>query len=69
MNIRSQKVKKNIIYSFLLKFLSIGLSFILLPLTVHYLTEVEYGIWVTLFTIMNWVNFLNMGLGLGLRSK
>lgn len=69
MNIRSRNVKKNIVYSFLLKFFSIGLSFILLPLTVHYLTEVEYGIWVTLFTVMNWVNFLDMGLGLGLRNK
>lgn len=69
MNNRSKNVKKNIIYSFLLKFFSIGLSFVLLPLTVHYLTEVEYGIWVTLFTVMNWVNFLDMGLGLGLRNK
>lgn len=69
MNDRTKITKKNIIYSFLLKFFSIGLSFILLPLTVHYLTEVEYGIWVTLFTIMNWVNFLDMGLGLGLRNK
>lgn len=69
MNNRSKNVKKNIIYSFLLKFFSIGLSFILLPLTVHYLTEIEYGIWVTLFTVMNWVNFLDMGLGLGLRNK
>lgn len=69
MNDRTKNVKRNIIYSFLLKFLSVGLSFVLLPLTVHYLTEVEYGIWVTLFTIMNWVNFLDMGLGLGLRNK
>lgn len=69
MNNRSKNVKKNIIYSFILKFFSIGLSFVLLPLTVHYLTEVEYGVWVTLFTVMNWVNFLDMGLGLGLRNK
>ncbi|WP_302048293.1 oligosaccharide flippase family protein [Megamonas funiformis] len=69
MNDRTKNVKRNIIYSFLLKFLSVGLSFVLLPLTVHYLTEVEYGIWVTLFTVMNWVNFLDMGLGLGLRNK
>lgn len=69
MDNRSKNLKKNIIYSFLLKLFSIGLSFVLLPLTVHYLTEVEYGIWVTLFTIMNWVNFLDMGLGLGLRNK
>lgn len=69
MNDRTKNVKRNIVYSFLLKFLSVGLSFVLLPLTVHYLTEVEYGIWVTLFTVMNWVNFLDMGLGLGLRNK
>lgn len=69
MNNRTRIIKKNIVYSFLLKFLSIGLSFILLPLTIHYLTEVEYGIWITLFTVMNWINFLDMGLGLGLRNK
>lgn len=69
MNNRTKIIKKNILYSFLLKFFSISLSFVLLPLTVHYLTEVEYGIWVTLFTVMNWVNFLDMGLGLGLRNK
>lgn len=69
MNIRSKNIKKNIVYSFLLKIFSIGISFILLPLTVHYLTKVEYGVWVTLFTVMNWINFLDMGLGLGLRNK
>ena len=69
MDNRTKIIKKNIIYSFLLKFLSIGLSFILLPLTVRYLTEIEYGIWVTLFTVMNWVNFLDMGLALGMRNK
>lgn len=69
MNSRSGIVKKNIIYSFLLKMLGMGLSFILLPLTVHYLNEVEYGVWITLFTIMSWINWLDMGLGLGLRYK
>lgn len=69
MNNRSSIVKKNIIYSFFLKILGIGLSFILLPLTVNYLNEVEYGVWITLFSIMNWVNWLDMGLGLGLRNK
>lgn len=66
---RNINLRKNIIYSFIFKLLSIGLSFVLLPLTVHYLTEIEYGVWVTLFTVMNWVNFLDMGLGLGLRNK
>lgn len=66
---RSNIVKRSIIYNFLLKFISIGLSFLLIPLTINYLTITEYGIWITLFTVMNWVNFLDMGLGLGLRNK
>lgn len=66
---RSNIVKRSIIYNFLLKFVSIGLSFLLIPLTINYLTITEYGIWITLFTVMNWVNFLDMGLGLGLRNK
>lgn len=68
-NNRSKNVKKNIIYSFGLKSVGILLSFLLLPLTVNYLSEIEYGVWVTLFSVMNWVNFLDMGIGLGLRNK
>ena len=66
---RSRNVKQNIAFSFLFKAVGIGLSFLLLPLTVNYLTQVEYGVWVTLFSVMNWVNMLDMGIGLGLRNK
>lgn len=66
---RSKNVKKNILWSFVLKALSVGLSFLVLPLTVNYLTAVEYGVWVTLFSVMNWVNMLDMGIGLGLRNR
>ena len=66
---RSKNLKENIIYSVGIKGLGVILSFMLLPLTVHYLTEVEYGIWVTLFSILNWINMLDMGIGLGLRNK
>lgn len=66
---RSRNVKKNIFWSFVLRVLSVGLSFLVLPLTVNYLTSVEYGVWVTLFSVMNWVNMLDMGIGLGLRNR
>lgn len=69
MESRTENVKKNIIISFILKALGVGISFLTLPLTVHYLTEVEYGIWVTLFSVMNWVNMMDMGIGLGIRNK
>lgn len=66
---RTKNIKLNILWSIALKTLGVGISFILLPMTVHYLNQVEYGIWVTLFSVMNWVNFLDMGIGLGLRNK
>ena len=66
---RSKNVKKNIMLSFLTKIVGVGLTFLVLPLTVNYLTQVEYGVWVTLFSVMNWVNLLDMGIGLGVRNK
>ena len=66
---RSKNVKRNIAFSFLFKAIGIGLSFLLLPLTVNYLPKVEYGVWVPRFSVMNWVNMLDMGIGLGLRNK
>lgn len=66
---RSDILKKNILWSVLLKCLGVGLSFLLYPLMVHYLNEVEYGVWVTLFTFMNWISFLDFGIGLGLKNR
>ncbi|WP_303817219.1 lipopolysaccharide biosynthesis protein [Selenomonas ruminantium] len=66
---RTKTLKKNIKYSILFKAISVVLSFLLLPLTVNYLSEVEYGIWVTIFSILTWVNIFDMGIGLGLRNK
>ena len=62
-------MKDNVVWSFFLKAIGVGLSFVVLPLTINYLTVVEYGVWVTLFTIMNWVNILDLGIGLGMRNK
>ena len=69
MHERTSILKKNIIYSSILKVIGVMISFLLLPITVSYLTNLEYGIWITLFSIMNWVTLLDMGLGLGLRNK
>lgn len=66
---RSVNVKKNILYSVVLKAAGTALSFFTLPLTLHYLNAVEYGVWITLFSIMNWINMLDVGIGLGLRNK
>ncbi|HKC69637.1 MAG TPA: oligosaccharide flippase family protein, partial [Bacteroidia bacterium] len=66
---RSVKAKKNILASVIIKGISILTSFVLVPLTINYLTPVNYGIWLTLYSIISWFGLLDIGLGNGLRNK
>lgn len=66
---RSATTKINIIFSFFLQGLSVFISFILVPLTINYLNPEEYGVWLTLNSIITWINILDVGLGNGLRNK
>ncbi len=66
---RSIRAKKNILFSFLIKGTSIAVSFLLVPLTIHYVNQERYGIWLTLSSIVSWVGFFDIGLGNGLRNK
>lgn len=66
---RSKKAVKNVVASFGLKGLSMLFSFILVPLTLSYLTQYEYGVWLTLSSILVWLDFFDIGLGNGLRNK
>jgi O-antigen/teichoic acid export membrane protein len=66
---RTQAVKRNIFISFILRGISILISLLLVPMTLHYLNVREYGIWLTLSSILVWVNYFDIGLGNGLRNK
>lgn len=66
---RTKVVKLHISLTFVYKALAIGLSFLLVPLTINYLDIEQYGIWMTLLSIMSWIAFFNIGLGNGLRNK
>ena len=68
-NNRTSKFKKNAILLLFCQVASIGLSFILVPLTLKYLGVSEYGIWITLVGVIEWFNFFDIGLGHGLRNK
>lgn len=68
-NERTLKAINNIINSFAIKGLSIVISFILVPLSIKYLGNTKYGIWITLGSIINWFSYFDIGLGNGLRNK
>ncbi|MGF7039420.1 oligosaccharide flippase family protein [Mucilaginibacter lappiensis] len=66
---RTLKLKKNIIYSFLIKGASVLVGFILIPLTIHYINAGQYGIWLTISSMVSWINTFDIGLSNGLRNK
>lgn len=66
---RSVKAKKNIVGALLIKGISIITSFLLVPLTISYLSPLNYGIWLTLYSIISWFGLLDIGLGNGLRNR
>ncbi len=66
---RSSNAIKNIITSFLVKGISIAVSFLLVPLTINYINPTQYGVWLTLSSIVAWFSLFDIGLGNGLRNR
>jgi O-antigen/teichoic acid export membrane protein len=66
---RTNKKKKNVLLSFIFKGISIGISLLLVPLTLNYLDKERYGLWLTLSSIIGWFSLFDIGLGNGLRNK
>lgn len=66
---RSLRAKKNIIYSIFIKGISILISLMMVPITLDYLNNEEYGVWLTLSSLLAWIGFFDIGLGNGLRNK
>ena len=66
---RTVKAKKNILGSFFIKGLDSVINLLLVPVTLGYLNPYEYGIWLTLNSILMWINSFDVGLGNGMRNK
>jgi len=66
---RSLKAKKNIIGLFFVKGYSIIINLALIPLTLHFLDDYKYGVWITLFNLLSMIQIFDIGIGNGLRNK
>lgn len=66
---RTAKAKKNIVLSFGIKGVDSLVQLLLVPVTLGYLNPYEYGIWLTLNSILLWINSFDIGLGNGLRNQ
>lgn len=66
---RSSIVKRNIIWSFIVKGVSIIITLIIVPMTLGYISSELYGVWLTLSSIVIWFGFFDIGFTLGLKNK
>lgn len=66
---RSMKAKQNILISGIVKFASMATSLIIVPLTLSYVSNAEYGIWLTISSVFGWISLFDIGLGGGLRNR
>ena len=61
--------KKNILFGITFKGISIFLNFLVVPILILFLGKIEYGVWITIFSIVNWIFTFDLGIGQGLRNK
>ena len=68
-NKRTQRAGKNVLVKFITTAITLLISFIIVPLVLGFIGEIEYGIWLTISSIVAWFNYFDVGLGNGLRNK
>lgn len=69
--IRSAKndpLKRSMLFSTLCKPLGMIISFLYTPVLLGYLGNESYGIWSTILSVINWINYFDVGIGQGLRN-
>lgn len=68
-NVRSRKLGKDIAGSIILKGAGMLLSLLIVPMTIDFVNPTQYGIWLTLSSLIQWVVFMDAGMTLGFRNK
>lgn len=65
---RTKLLMKNVILSFFVKGWSAVVVLLMVPLTLKMLGEYSNGVWLTISSILIWVDVMDIGLGNGLRN-
>lgn len=68
-NNRTKNIRLQVFLSFFLRSLSIFLNFYVVRLTIGYLGNDLYGLWIVLLSIISWLSLFDVGIGNGLRNK
>lgn len=69
MNRKNDILKKNIVFIFFYKLISIIFIYLTVPLLIESIGIDQYGVWITVFSIFGWIYLLDLGIGNGLKNK
>lgn len=67
-NSRNTMLRNNILLSAIMKVTGLATSFLIVPITLDFLDNEQYGVWMTLTSILLWFAFFDVGLGNGMRN-
>lgn len=68
-NVRNSRLKLSLGINLFLRAFNLILNFVLVPILITYLGKDHYGIWVTIYAFVGWLNIFDVGLGQGLRLR
>lgn len=66
---RKNIIFKNVSLGFVFKILNMGIVYFTIPFLLSYLGKTNYGVWVTIFSIINILFFVDAGIANGLKTK
>lgn len=66
---RSVNAKRNVLALIFLKGINILTGFLIVPITINYVSAETYGIWLTLSAVIIWISYFDLGLPNGFRNR
>lgn len=61
-------LRNNILFSGMLKLIGLATSLLIVPITIGYLNNEVYGVWMTITSVLYWIGTFDIGLGNGMRN-
>ncbi len=65
----TKSLKRSMMLSLICKPLAMLIYFFYTPVLLHYLGDEKFGIWSTILSVINWINYFDIGIGQGVRNS
>lgn len=68
-SILKKRAASNIFSIIILRGGNIGLQLLIIPISINFVSASSYGLWLTLSSMISWLNIMDIGISNGLRNK